>query len=268
MNDQGCHRGPPQPILANAMGYAVTERKLLASNPIRVLKWRPPKTTAEVDRRTVVNPRQARALLAAVKRQQPSGARLVAFFAVIHFAGLRPEEAISLVTDNVTLPALVWDKEKQGWREPADNWGELYVREPTPHAGREWTDDDSHRERHRQLKHRAEGQERRVPCPPEFDRHPSGASTEARGRRFAGSSLHRRSWGRPADDHLSARLETSPPGGLHRRSAVRVAARSPAVRLAARVCVDMAQRRCPAHAGGQVGRPQCGRATSHLCVVS
>lgn len=42
------------------------------------------------------------------------------------------------------------------------------MRSPTPDAGREWTDDGSHREQRRQLKHRAEGQERRVPCPPEL----------------------------------------------------------------------------------------------------
>jgi integrase len=116
----------------------------------------------------VVNPRQARALLDAVKIQRPSGARLVAFFAVMYYAGLRPEEAISLVRENVTLPELIWNEEKQEWREPADNWGELHFREPTPDAGREWTDDDNHRERRRQLKHRAEGQGRRVPCPPEL----------------------------------------------------------------------------------------------------
>ncbi len=155
-------------ILANAMDYAVVERKLLVVNPIRALKWRPPKTSAEIDRRSVINPRQARALLGAVKSQKPSGARLVAFFAVMYYAGLRPEEAISLTRENVTLPELAWDEEEQEWREPADNWGELHFREPTPDAGREWTDDDSHRERRRQLKHRAEGQERRVPCPPEL----------------------------------------------------------------------------------------------------
>jgi len=31
-----------------------------------------------------------------VRAQQPSGPRLVAFFAVMYYAGLRPEEAINL----------------------------------------------------------------------------------------------------------------------------------------------------------------------------
>src|SRR6266576_138493 len=130
-------------ILANAMDYAV-ERGLLETNPIRVLKWTAPKVSSQVDRRSVVNPHQARALLDAVRAQQPSGPRLVAFFAVMYYAGLRPEEAINLGRDNVILPP-----HGQG-----DDWGELHIRGATPDAGSEWTDDGSRRER-RQLKHRA-----------------------------------------------------------------------------------------------------------------
>ena len=90
-------------ILANAMDYAV-ELGLLETNPIRALKWTAPKVSSQVDRRSVVNPRQARALLEAVRAQQPSGPRLVTFFAVMYYAGLRPEEAINLAADNVILP--------------------------------------------------------------------------------------------------------------------------------------------------------------------
>src|SRR5262245_29310296 len=90
-------------ILANAMDYAV-ELGLLETNPIRVVKWTAPKVSAQVDRRSVVNPRQARALLEAVRSQQPSGPRLITFFAVMYYAGLRPEEAINLAVDKVVLP--------------------------------------------------------------------------------------------------------------------------------------------------------------------
>jgi hypothetical protein len=45
------------------------------------------------DRRVVVNPEQARALLAAVRRQKPSGPALVAFVGAMYFAALRPAEA-------------------------------------------------------------------------------------------------------------------------------------------------------------------------------
>ena len=107
-------------ILANAMDYAV-ERGLLETNPIRALKWSAPKVSGQVDRRTVVNPPQARALLAAVRAQQPSGPRMVAFFAVMYYAGLRPEEAINLGQDNLVLRSGVWDEEGQQWRYPPDD---------------------------------------------------------------------------------------------------------------------------------------------------
>ena len=86
------------------MDYAV-ELRLLDNNPVRVLKWTAPKVSSQVDRRSVVNPRQARALLDAVRAQQPSGNRLVAFFAIMYYAGLRPEEAINLRVDDVVLPS-------------------------------------------------------------------------------------------------------------------------------------------------------------------
>jgi integrase len=153
-------------ILANAMDYAV-ELGLLETNPIRRIKWTAPKVSTQVDRRSVVNPRQARALLEAVHAQQPSGPRLVAFFAAMYYAGLRPEEAINLARDNVILPPPAWDEESQQWRDPADDeaWGELHIRSATPDTGGEWTDDGSPREK-RQLKHRAEGDSRIVPVHP------------------------------------------------------------------------------------------------------
>jgi hypothetical protein len=46
-------------ILANAMDYAI-ELGLLEMNPIRRIKWTMPKVSSQVDRRSVVNPRQAR----------------------------------------------------------------------------------------------------------------------------------------------------------------------------------------------------------------
>ena len=149
-------------ILANAMDYAI-ELGLLETNPIRALKWTAPKVSSQVDRRSVVNPRQARALLEAVRAQQPSGPRLVAFFAVMYYAGLRPEEAINLRRDNMILPPQVGPGVRRR------DWGELHLRSATPDAGSEWTDDGSPRET-RQLKHRAEGDSRIVPTHPELTR--------------------------------------------------------------------------------------------------
>jgi integrase len=147
-------------ILANALDYAI-ELGLLDSNPIRTLKWTAPKVSSHVDRRSVVNPGQARAMLAAVRDQQPSGPMLVAFFAVVYYAGLRPEEAISLRAENVVLPSQAQDAQGD------QAWGELHLRSATPDAGAEWTDDGSTRER-RQLKHRPEGDSRIVPIHPEL----------------------------------------------------------------------------------------------------
>jgi len=50
-------------ILANALEYAV-ELRVLRGNPIKAVKWEAPKTTQEVDRRSVVNPGQARLVYA------------------------------------------------------------------------------------------------------------------------------------------------------------------------------------------------------------
>jgi integrase len=208
-------------ILANAMDYAV-ERGLLETNPIRALKWSAPKVSGQVDRRTVVNPPQARALLAAVRAQQPSGPRMVAFFAVMYYAGLRPEEAINLGQDNLVLPSRVWDEEGQQWRDPPDDqdWGELHLRGATPDAGSEWTDDGSPRER-RQLKHRAEGDARIVPTHPELTRllreHLASFGLAEDGRLFAGvrggelpTITYRRAWAKARQVVLTTAEQASP----------------------------------------------------------
>ena len=208
-------------ILANAMDYAV-EIGHLEANPIRVLKWTAPKVSSQVDRRSVVNPRQARALLAAVRAQQPSGPRLVAFFAVMYYAGLRPEEAINLHQDNVILPPQVWDKARQEWQEPAEaeDWGELHLRAATPDAGSEWTDDGSLRE-WRQLKHRAEGDTRVVPVHPELTRllrhHLAEFGAAPDGRLFGGvrggelpTITYRRAWIKARQAALTTAEQASP----------------------------------------------------------
>lgn len=96
-----------------------------------------------------------------MRDQLPSGPKLVAFFAVMYYAGLRPEEAISLRVEDVLLPSDEQDS-------PDDQaWGELHLRSASPDTGADWTDDGSARER-RQLKHRPEGDTRIVPVHPEL----------------------------------------------------------------------------------------------------
>jgi hypothetical protein len=53
-------------VLSNALEYAV-ELGLLPSNPVGSIKWKAPRTSHVVDRRSVVNPVQARTLLKAVQ---------------------------------------------------------------------------------------------------------------------------------------------------------------------------------------------------------
>jgi integrase len=197
-------------VLANAMDYAI-ELELLDTNPIRRLKWAPAQTSVsrEVDRRSVVNHRQARSLLEAVSKQQPSGARLVAFFALMYYAALRPEEAVNVRHDNVSLPS----------PSAPDAWGELELTESRPHAGRHWTDDGALRDS-RSLKHRNRGDVRLVPMSPplaeilrtHLREFPDGAS----GRLFYGvrsadlpSTTYMNAWRAARRAALSPREEAS-----------------------------------------------------------
>ena len=65
----------------------------------------------------------------------------------------------------------------------------LHLEEATPHAGRGWTDSGAARDR-RQLKHRAVGDGRAVPCPPELTEllhaHLDAFGTDGEGRLFRG----------------------------------------------------------------------------------
>lgn len=206
-------------LLANAMDYAA-ELKLLEGNPIRALKWKPSRTTGEVDRRRVINHTQARALLNAVRDQEPSGARLVAFFALMYYAALRPEEAVNLRRQDIALPALVKNEKAGEFEEPLDAWGEIVVRGAAPFAGRDWTDDGALREE-RSLKHRAEDETRPVPCPPALTRilraHLTEFTEGADGRVFYGvrggelpNITYRRAWRKARKDAFTADQLASP----------------------------------------------------------
>ncbi len=81
----------------------------LQGRPQRAANWTAPKTNEEVDRRVVVNPKQARALLAAVADIAPD---FEAFFGCMYYAALRPEECLHLREDDFELPAKPggWDR--------------------------------------------------------------------------------------------------------------------------------------------------------------
>jgi integrase len=140
-------------VFYSALSYAV-EVGLLVANPIDRVAWRAPRAVETIDRRVVVNQRQARTLLTAVAVQPGVARRLVAFFACIYYAGLRPAEALDLREDN--LIAL-----------PAEGWGEILLSNSSPRTGRAWTNTGRSRER-RGLKHRAADDTRPVPAHPDL----------------------------------------------------------------------------------------------------
>jgi integrase len=98
---------------------------------------------------------------------------LHAYFAVMYYAALRPEEAALLSKPDLQLPE--------------DGWGELLLSETAPIAGGSWTDTGERRDR-RQLKQRARGEVRPVPSPPPLTRilhdHLAHFGTAADGRLF------------------------------------------------------------------------------------
>src|SRR5215467_7696083 len=92
-------------VFYGALRYAV-ELGRLDAHPMDRVQWIAPKTNEAVDRRTVVNPTQAAALLAAVNAREP---RLTAFFGCLYYAALRPAEALHLRADECELPDAGWE---------------------------------------------------------------------------------------------------------------------------------------------------------------
>ncbi|MEV0623137.1 tyrosine-type recombinase/integrase [Nonomuraea sp. NPDC050404] len=134
--------------------YAV-ELNELSANPLHKVKWKPPKTTETVDARVVVNPRQAQELLTAVTYvgRRGRGRRLMALFACMYYAALRPAEAVGLRLQDCHLPT--------------SGWGRLTIDVSRPEVNTQWTDNgDAHEVRG--LKHRGRQDVRPVPIPPEL----------------------------------------------------------------------------------------------------
>ncbi|GAA2663568.1 MULTISPECIES: integrase [Actinosynnema] len=188
--------------LGSALDYAV-ERKLLESNPLKEVALKKRKSvTSQVDRRSVANPVQARTVLAAVAGVGRTGRKLTAFFGLMYFAALRPEEASALRLRDLALPPREWDREAGRWRVTES--GDIHLEIATPEIGAEWTD-SGRKDEERGLKHREEDEGRTVPLTPElalliydhldeFRPSPDGLLFEAeRGGRI-GSSTYCRTW--------------------------------------------------------------------------
>jgi integrase len=163
-------------VLWNLCEFA-REKGHLNVNPITTIKWSRPKGSGGdvVDPATVPNPQQARALLEAVGNLPGSGPRMVAFFACMYYAALRPGEAVDLTEANLHIPD--------------EGRGKLYLTGSNPYAGSAWTDDGEDREQ-RGLKHREDGIGRWAPCPPALTKilheHLDKSGTDGEGRLFWG----------------------------------------------------------------------------------
>jgi integrase len=131
----------------NALEHAV-EQGHLATNTLRQIKVTRPPTDDTVDRRVVVNPEQARELLAAVAARDPV---LEGFFACLYYAGLRPSEARNLRRSDCFLPET--------------GWGQTVLTGSHQYSGARWSESDEADEE-RALKHRAARGTRPVPLHP------------------------------------------------------------------------------------------------------
>jgi integrase len=165
-------------VLFNMLGYAV-DKKHFPINPLMSVRWNSPKAAEAIDRRRVVNPRQARALLDALAEQGPMGRHMVAFFGCIYHAGLRPAEIVMLTRDAIELP----DRDGE--------WGWFHLRQSAPSTGGAWNETGARRER-RHLKHRAVEEVRPVPVSPALARllrnHLAEYGTAPDGRLFRGEA--------------------------------------------------------------------------------
>ncbi len=208
--------------LQGAIGYAI-EKDLLDTNPLKKIKVRKNRTTLrEVDAAAVVSPMQARTLLNAVGDDAP---RLVAFFGLMYFAGLRPEEAVNVRKSNLSLPTAGWDEDRQRWTFPTntDGGGELRLARAVPEISGQWTDSG---ERHEEapLKGRGEKDTRTVPCWPDLSilllDHLHRFGTAADGRLFWGvrsggrlaSSVYGRAWADAREAVFVEEVRDSPLG--------------------------------------------------------
>ncbi len=190
----------------------------LASNPLtgrnHLVRHTGPQV---VDPRVVVNPGQARQLLAAVtyvggrrRQDRERGARLHAFFACLYYGGLRPGEAQNLRRPDLELPPTGWGRL-------------LLVGSRTDVSGRYYAEDDEYQ--NRPLKRRAPEEVRPVPIPPVLveilGAHLATFPTATDGRLFFGVqsgrvipvSVYTRVWDEAREIGLTPAQATSPLAG-------------------------------------------------------
>jgi len=194
-------------VLFNLLGYAV-DKKHFQMNPLIPVRWKSPKVAEAIDRRRVVNPKQASALLGALGDQGPMGRHLVAFFGCIYHAGLRPAEAVMLTRDDLQLP----DRDGE--------WGWFNLGHSAPSTGGAWNETGARRER-RHLKHRAVEEVRPVPISPalakllcdhlaEYDSAPDGRLFRGEAGDLISDTVCTRTWEKARQAALTKAEAASP----------------------------------------------------------
>lgn len=193
-----------------------------------------------VDRRVLVNAVQGRQLLTAVSYvgswHRNRGRRLVAFYAVLYYAGLRPAEAVGLRPFACHLPET--------------GWGTLTLRETRPVSGKQWTDSGERHDR-RGLKASEASADRPVPIPPilvailrahlkEFGTAKEGSVFGNERGGVVGSFTYWRVWEEAREYALPPERVTSPLAGRP-------------VRPSTRLHQAVAERRCADRGGGLTG---------------
>ncbi|WP_369233264.1 tyrosine-type recombinase/integrase [Streptomyces sp. R21] len=199
-------------VLNTAIEHAV-EAGELPENPFQGARRKRVGSNDVVDRRVLVNAVQGRQLLTAVSYvgswDRNRGRRLVAFFAVLYYAGLRPAEAVGLRLSDCHLPE--------------EGWGTLTLRETRPVSGKQWTDSGERHDR-RGLKAREASTDRPVPIPPVLiailQAHLKEFKTAKEGRVFGnergevvGSSTYWRVWEEAREYALPPERVESPLAG-------------------------------------------------------
>ncbi|SNY58224.1 tyrosine-type recombinase/integrase [Paractinoplanes atraurantiacus] len=192
-------------VFYGALRYAV-ELRLVPAHPMDHVQWVTPKSVEEVDRRSVINPQQALDLLAVVADKHQ---RLVAFFACLYYAAMRPAEALHLRIEDCDLPE--------------EGWGMLRLAGSTQHVGQGWGDDSEAVREDRELKHRAKTAVRPVPAAPPLVRAlrwhiaayghaPDGRLfvTQGHGHGSVSKETYSRVWRHARRDGLSAAQSKSP----------------------------------------------------------
>ncbi|WP_329230914.1 tyrosine-type recombinase/integrase [Streptomyces canus] len=198
--------------LNTALEHAVVAGEL-QENPLQRVRRKYVGSNDVVDRRVLVNAVQARQLLTAVSYVRSwdrcRGRRLVAFYAVLYYAGLRPAEAVGLRWSDCHLPET--------------GWGTLTLRETRPVSGKQWTDSGERHDR-RGLKAREASKDRPVPIPPVLvailEAHRKAFGTAKEGRVFGnerggvvGSSTYWRVWEEAREYALPPERVASPLAG-------------------------------------------------------